>query len=202
MPPKVIDNETEDEIDTSILAVKPKLKRSVAVDSRSELAEGKEDTEKPKPKRTPAQLAALEKARAKAKEKAELRRQKPVENSKDYEAPEINEVEVEEPVITKSKAKRAARDPEGLNGGFASTPTPFADSDNGWKAFAEYLVIDRERNNKPRDPEGLNGGYASKVEPKAEPRDPKTVADKEAKTVKVLPPRKEISVPKKTAIFS
>lgn len=166
--PKIVDNETEDEVNNTILAVKPKLKRSVAVEAEPD---DPPPAPKPKKERTPAQLAALEKGRARAKEKADLRKASKVSEPIDIIPEEAESDDTVVPTPRKTSSYRR--------------PIP---EDNGWKAFAEYMVKEKEYTRQP---------LAPTITPEPEPpkREP-------PKSVKVLPPQKEKPVLKKKAIFS
>ena len=166
--PQVVDNETDEDIDNTILAVKPKLKRSPS------------EPKETKP-RTPAQIAALEKARASAKEKADQRRAAkplpPVSESSTTEPIDIPQDEDSDDSITTVAPKRKTTS--------YRRPIP---EDNGWKAFAEFLVDDRRN---------------SKAQPSLpEPNKPEPAKKEPPKSVKVIPPQKEQPAPKKKPIFS
>jgi len=173
--PKVVDNETEDEVNNTILAVKPKLKRSTAVEP-----DDPPPAPKPKKERTPAQLAALEKGRARAKEKADLRKASKATPSEPIDIPQPThlpeEAESDDTIVPTPRKTTSYR-----------RPIP---EDNGWKAFAEYMVKEKESTRQ-----SLKNHDLQKVtEPKKEP-EPR-------KSVKVVPPQKEIPAIKKIPRFS
>jgi hypothetical protein len=184
--PKVVDNETEEEVNNTILAVKPKLKRSTAVE-----ADDSPPAPKPKKERTPAQLAALEKGRARAKEKADLRKASKVTPSEPIDIPKPTHL------------------PEEAESDDAIVPTPRKTSsyrrpipeDNGWKAFAEYMVKEKETKRqsvnhdlqKVAEPEPKrDSSHGASLQKDPEPR----------KSVKVVPPQKQIPAIKKIPRFS
>jgi hypothetical protein len=174
--PKVVDNETEEEVNNTILAVKPKLKRSTAVE-----ADDSPPAPKPKKERTPAQLAALEKGRARAKEKADLRKASKVTPSEPIDIPKPTHL------------------PEEAESDDAIVPTPRKTSsyrrpipeDNGWKAFAEYMVKEKETKRQ-----SVNHDLQKVAEPEPK-KDPEP-----RKSVKVVPPQKQIPAIKKIPRFS
>lgn len=174
--PKVVDNETEDEVNLSILAVKPKLKRSTAVEADPE---SPPPAPKPKKERTPAQLAALEKGRARAKEKADLRKASKVTPSEPIDIPQ-EEAESDDTIVPPRKTSSYRR------------PIP---EDNGWKAFAEYLRDDRIKEKETKR-QSVNHDLQKVPEPESK-KDPEP-----RKSVKVVAPQKQIPVIKKIPRFS
>lgn len=179
--PKIVDNESEEEVNNTILAVKPKLKRSVAVEAEPD---DPPPAPKPKKERTPAQLAALEKGRARAKEKADLRKASKVTPSEPIDIPQ-EEAESDDTIVPTPRKTSSYR-----------RPIP---EDNGWRAFAEYMVKEKESKRQP---------LAPTITPEPEPkRDSSHGASLQKdpepkKSVKVLPPQKEKLIIKKKAIFS
>jgi len=182
--PKVVDNETEDEVNLSILAVKPKLKRSTAVEADPE---SPPPAPKPKKERTPAQLAALEKGRARAKEKADLRKASKVTPSEPIDKQPHGathlpqeEAESDDTIVPPRKTSSYRR------------PIP---EDNGWKAFAEYLRDDRIKEKETKR-QSVNHDLQKVPEPESK-KDPEP-----RKSVKVVAPQKQIPVIKKIPRFS
>ena len=175
--PLVVDNQTDEEIETSILALKPKLKRSKAVpeDVRDAVPEPS-PLPKPKKERTPAQLAALEKGRMRAKEKADLR--KKAASAPNENLPPVEENSVQSPAIDIPKAPRAYRRPSPEDNSFGS---------NGWQAFAEYMVKEKD----------LSRQKASVAD-----RQIDTTKVPVPKTVKLVPQQKETPTLKKIPRFS
>tara|TARA_B100001094_G_C18194058_1_gene809344 strand:+ start:7152 stop:7682 length:531 start_codon:yes stop_codon:yes gene_type:complete len=175
--PKIVDNETDDEVNNTILAVKPKLKRSTAVEADPEPA-----APKPKKERTPAQLAALEKGRARAKEKADLRKAAKVSQPIDIPQP-IPEVD-DDPDSDDTRVQPKPRKTTAYR-----RPTP---EDNGWKAFAEYMVKEKETKRQSVNPRFTEPEPEVTTPPRKDP----------PKTVKVVAPKKEILAVKKIPRFS
>lgn len=183
--PKVVDNETEDEVNLSILAVKPKLKRSTAVEADPE---SPPPAPKPKKERTPAQLAALEKGRARAKEKADLRKASKVTPSEPIDIPQ-EEAESDDTIVPPRKTNAQGRNCDSVASSYRR-PIP---EDNGWKAFAEYLRDDKIKESKQQS---VNHDLQKVPEPESK-KDPEP-----RKSVKVVAPQKQIPVIKKIPRFS
>ncbi|HBY67940.1 MAG TPA: hypothetical protein DEG69_09365 [Flavobacteriaceae bacterium] len=141
MPPEIVDDETEEEIQDTVLKTKPLLRRSTNVTTEEPVA----PTKKKAPPRTEKQKAALEKGRLISREKAIERKKKKAEMTLGLNPP-VEEESVQSPAIAPAAPapRREPREPKVV---------PRQEDGNGWKAFAEFLVKDREPKEPPRPKE-------------------------------------------------